>query len=68
MAQSYRDALQDLVREIWKAYDKTGGLRDVGIGCEKDLYNKARGKLYEAALAIGELDNLLSKERAEMTL
>lgn len=65
---TYRDNIQELIRSIWENYDKTGALRDCAVGMEKNACNNARGKLYDAAIALSELDNSLTADRANSKL
>ncbi len=62
---TYRDHLQTTIRNIWAAYDDCSPLRDFACGSEKEAFNTARGKLYDAAIALGALDNALTRLRAD---
>lgn len=62
--QTYREAVQNVIREIWNAYDKAGGLRDAALESEKDTWNTVRGKLYDAAIALSQMDNRMAPGRA----
>lgn len=64
--QTYREQIQTLIREIWKAYDECEGLRDCATLQEKDHWNFTRGRLYDAAQKLMNLDNSLSDARAAM--
>lgn len=60
---TYRENLQELIREIWQAYDKVGGMRDAAF--DQQPFNDARGKLYDAATALSKHDNALSVGQAD---
>jgi hypothetical protein len=62
---TYRDELQKLIRNIWDSYDNCSPLRDFACGNEKEAFNTARGSLYNAAIALGRLDDSLSQKRAD---
>lgn len=66
--QTYRGAIQTVIRAIWTSYEDVGNLRDMATEDEKDSYNKARGRLYDAAIALGEMDNAMTRERANEAL
>ena len=61
---TYRDQLQATIREIWGSYDKVGSLRDSAASEDKEPYNKARGFLHDAAIALVNHDNALPPEKA----
>lgn len=63
---TYREKLQEIIREIWVAYDQVGAMRDSGF--DKEPYNIARGKLHDAAIALGKHDNKLSDREAQSKL
>lgn len=62
--QTYREAVQNVIREIWTAYDKAGALRDAATDNEKDTWNMVRGKLYEGAVGLVQMDDAMSEGRA----
>lgn len=64
IVQTYRGAIQDLIRATWEAYDTAGALRDCAIQSEKEYWNTYRGQMYEAAQALSNLDNGMSHDVA----
>jgi hypothetical protein len=65
---TYRDYIQSLLEDIWKAYDLAGALRDTADLDEKKAFNSARNSLFSAAHSIASLDNNLPDKRASMVL
>jgi hypothetical protein len=68
MKKTYREHLQKLIRQIWNDYDTTGGLRDSASLEQKKYWNEARGKLYEAAIVLGKLDDSLTMQEASQKI
>lgn len=60
---TYRENLQNLIREIWTAYDRVGEGRDGAFN--QDPWNLARGKLYDAAIALSRHDDSLTQGQAK---
>jgi hypothetical protein len=65
---TYRQHIQNEIERLDKTYDMAGALRDHATGAEKVAWNKVRGLTGEAASALRNLDNSLSKERANEEL
>lgn len=61
---TYRERIQELIRDTWKVYDTAGGLRDFASTEEKEAYNNFRGSVNNAVQGLIKLDNALSKIRA----
>lgn len=55
--QTYRAALQDLIRQSWELCDRAGVLRDSATLEEKKYWNEYRGKMYDAIQPLHRLDN-----------
>ncbi len=65
---TYRDAVQSIIADLNNVYDKIGALRDFASSNEKDVYNDARGKLYEVRIAFIHFNDRMSVSRATSLL
>jgi hypothetical protein len=54
--QSYRDHIQELIKQMQDIYEDCEWLRDCATGEEKDAWNKTRGIMYEADKYLRKLD------------
>lgn len=63
---TYRDRVQDIIRDIDKLYDRIGGLRDFADTNEKAVYNDSRGILGTLARQWRRFDDNLPDDRGTM--
>lgn len=63
---TYREEIQELIRQLWLSYDKGGYLRDCAAPDEKEAWNSFRGGVHDTVMHIIKLDNRLPPGRAEM--
>lgn len=63
---TYREEIQQLIRELWTIYDKSSRLRDIASPEEKEHWNRFRGRMHNAVSPLSDLDDGLSDNRATM--
>jgi hypothetical protein len=65
---TYRNFIQDIIRDIDKLYDKIGALRDSAASNEKNVYNDSRGTLGAMLTQWRHFDNSLPEDRASRVI
>ncbi len=65
---TYRQAIQKLQKDIDEIYENVGVLQDAASPIEKEAWSKTREHLLNAYIKLGSLDNVISKNRADMEL
>lgn len=61
---TYREKIQDLIKQIDGIYEDAGWLRDLATDEERVYWNEVRRMFYSAGVPLSKLDDSLSENRA----